>query len=169
MPPLSNPSNNIGMVMEHGMHLPANMLGKTSGRLRSRSKSNCCTHVSGKARVTSCKLMQEQRCELSEWQQNNPDALKPSYVKKPGAPGRPTKSKQISMLVSQQVAAKIQKYTTSAHDRLNTVDNSTADQDQHLKSIVQSAVAKHFKIHKPMRPLRIPLANWSFPPASWGE
>ena len=41
------------MVMEHGTHLPANMLGKTSRRLRSRSKSNCCTHVSGKARVTS--------------------------------------------------------------------------------------------------------------------
>ena len=53
MLPLSNPSNDLGMVMEHGGHLPANMLGKTSGRLRSRSKSNCCTHVSGKARVTS--------------------------------------------------------------------------------------------------------------------
>ena len=48
MPQPLNPSNNIGMVMEHGMHLPANMLGKTRGRLRSRNKSNCCTHVSGK-------------------------------------------------------------------------------------------------------------------------
>ena len=52
MPPLSNPSKDLGMVMEHRTHLPANMLGKISGRLRLRSKSNCCTHVSGKARVT---------------------------------------------------------------------------------------------------------------------
>ena len=90
--------------------------------------------------------MQEQCCELSEWQQNNPDVHKPSYVKKLHVPGRPTKSKQISMLVSQQVAAEIQKYTRSAHvDNMNTVDNATADQDQHLKSIVQSAVAEHFK------------------------
>ena len=113
--------------------------------------------------------MHEQRCELSEWRQNNPDAHKPSYVKKPCVPNRPTKSKQISMLVSQQVAAEIQKYTTSAHDKTNTVDNSTEDQDQHLKSIVQSAVADHFKICKLMRPLNIPLPNWSFPPANWGE
>ena len=53
MLPPSNPSNELRMVMEHGGHLPANMLGKTNGRLRSRSKSNCCTHVFGKARVTS--------------------------------------------------------------------------------------------------------------------
>ena len=49
-----NPSNDIGMVMEHGMHLPANMLEKTSGRLRLRNKSNCCTHMSGKDRAISC-------------------------------------------------------------------------------------------------------------------
>ena len=73
--------------------------------------------------------MQEQCHELSEWRQNNPDAHKPSYVKKPHAPGRPTNSKQISTLVSQQVAAEIQKYTTSARDRTNTVDTSTADDD----------------------------------------
>ena len=60
------------------------------------------------------KLMQEQRHELSEWRQNNPDAHEPSYVKKPCVPSRPTKSKQISTLVSQQVAAEIKKYTTSA-------------------------------------------------------
>ena len=115
------------------------------------------------------KLMQEQCHELSEWRQNNPDAHKPSYVKKPHVPSRPTKSKQISTLVPQQVAAKIKKYSTSAEDRTNTVDTSTADDDQHLKSIVQSAVAKHFKICKPMRPMNIPTANWSSPPANWGE
>ena len=53
MPHPSNPSNDIGMVMEHGTCLPSNMLGKTSGWLRSRSKSNCCTHVSGKDRAIS--------------------------------------------------------------------------------------------------------------------
>ena len=115
------------------------------------------------------KLTQEQCHELSEWLQNNPDAHKPSYVKKPRVPNRPTKSKQISRLVSQQVAAEIQKYTTSACNGTNTVDNSTADQDQYLKSIVQSAVAEHFKICKPTRLLNIPPANWSFPPANWGE
>ena len=98
-------------------------------------------------------LMHEQCHELSEWQQNNPDAHKPSYVKKPHVPNRPIKSKQIPMLVSQQVAAKIKRYTTSAHNRMNTVDTSTADDDQHLKSIVESAIANHFKIHKPTRPL----------------
>ena len=114
------------------------------------------------------KLTHEQCRELSEWRQNNPDAHKPAAAKKPHAPSRPNKSKQISMLVSQQVAAEIRKYTTSAHDRTNTVD-TTADDDQHLKSIVQSAVAKHFKIRKPTRPMNIPPANWSSPPANWGE
>ena len=47
------------------------------------------------------KLMQQQHRELSEWRLNNPDAHKPSYVKKPRVPSRSTKSKQISMLVSQ--------------------------------------------------------------------
>ena len=53
MPPPLNPSNKPRMVMEHGRPLPANMLGKTSGRPRSRSRSNCYIHVFGKARVTS--------------------------------------------------------------------------------------------------------------------
>ena len=53
MPLPLNPSNKLRMVMEHGRPLPANMLRKTSGRPRSRSKSNCYTHVFGKARVTS--------------------------------------------------------------------------------------------------------------------
>ena len=115
------------------------------------------------------KLMQEQCHELSEWRQNNPDAHKPSYVKKPCAPSRPTKSKQISALISQQVAAEIQKYTTSPRNRPHTVDNPMADQDIHLKSIVQSAVAEHFKICKPTRLINIPLPNHYFPPANWGE
>ena len=39
--------------------------------------------------------MHEQHCELSEWQQNNPDAHKPAYAKKPRATRGPTNSKQI--------------------------------------------------------------------------
>ena len=73
------------------------------------------------------------------------------------------------MLISQQVAAEIQKYTTSPHDRMPTVDNPTAYQDPHLKSIVHSAVVEHFKICKPTRLLNIPLPNHYFPPANWGE
>ena len=91
------------------------------------------------------KLMQEQHHELSEWRQNNPDTHKPSYVKKPHVPSRPTKSKQILTLVSQQVAAEMQKYNRSAHvNNMNTADKATADEEQHLMSMVQSAVAKHF-------------------------
>ena len=40
--------------------------------------------------------MHKQRHELSEWRQNNPDAHKPSYVKKPHVPNRSMRSKQIS-------------------------------------------------------------------------
>ena len=104
------------------------------------------------------KLMQEQCHELSEWRQNNPDAHKPSCVKKPCVPGKQTKSKQISMLVSQQVAAEMQKYNRSAHvNNTNTVDKATADDEQHLMSMVQSAVAKHFTIRpKLARPIKPP-------------
>ena len=52
LPPLS-PSNKQRMEGVHGLPLPANMLGKTSGRPRSRNKSNCCIPIYGKARVTS--------------------------------------------------------------------------------------------------------------------
>ena len=51
---LSNPSNETGMAQEHGKHSPANTLGKTSGKLKSRSKNNYCTHVSGRDRAISC-------------------------------------------------------------------------------------------------------------------
>ena len=55
---------------------------------------------------------------------------KPSYVKKPRVPGRPTKSKQISTLVSQQVAAEMQKYNKSAHiDSTNIADKVAADDE----------------------------------------
>ena len=50
--PLS-PSNEQGMEEEHGLLLPANMLGMTSGKLRSRNKSNCCIPIYGKVRATS--------------------------------------------------------------------------------------------------------------------
>ena len=51
---LSNPSNEIGMAKEHGKHSPANTLGKTSGRLKLRSKNNYCTHMSGRDKATYC-------------------------------------------------------------------------------------------------------------------
>ena len=74
------------------------------------------------------KLTHEQCHELSEWQQNNPDTHKPSHVKKPRATGGPTKSKQISTLVAQQVDAEMKKYNPSAHvGSTNTVDKTAAD------------------------------------------
>ena len=120
------------------------------------------------------KLMQEQCCELSEWRLNNPDAHKPSYVKKPRVPGRSTKSKQISMLVSQQVAAEMQKYNRSTHvDNTNTADKTTADQEQHLMSMVQSTVAKHFATPpsppRQLLPIRKPLPNEYTLPSNWGD
>ena len=89
--------------------------------------------------------MHEQHHELSEWQQNNPDADKPSYAKKPHATRGSTKSKQISMLVSQQLTDEMKKYNQSAHvSSTNTADKAEADDEHHLMSMVQSAVAKHF-------------------------
>ena len=111
------------------------------------------------------KLTQEQHHELSEWRQNNPDPHKPSYAKKPCATGGPTKTKQISLTqVSQQVADEIQKYTTSPHDRM---PNPMADQDPHLKSIVQSAVAEHFNHRLPSGPPRWSSAESPSPPSNW--
>ena len=49
------------------------------------------------------------------------------------------------MLVSQQVGAEMKKYHPTAHvSSTNTVDKAAADDEQHLMSMVQSAVAKHF-------------------------
>ena len=49
------------------------------------------------------------------------------------------------MLVSQQVAAEMKKYNKSAHiGSTSTVDKAATDDEQHLMSMVQSTVAKHF-------------------------
>ena len=97
------------------------------------------------------KLMHEQRRELSEWRQDNPDAHKPSHVKKPSYAKKPrttggsVKSKQVLMLVSQQVAAEMKKYNPSAYvGSTNTVDKAAADDEEHLMSMVQYAVSKQF-------------------------
>ena len=52
---------------------------------------------------------------------------------------------------------------------MHTVDNPMVDQDPHLKSIVQSTVAEHFKLYKPSRPPNWSLPTCSSPPANWGE
>ena len=116
------------------------------------------------------KLMHEQRHELSEWRQNNPDAHKPSHAKKPHATGGSTKSKQILTLVAQQVATEMKKYNPSAHvGSTNTADKATADDKQHLMSMVQSAVAQHFAT-QPNQPNPIrQLLPSSSPPANWRE
>ena len=113
--------------------------------------------------------MQEQCCELSKWRLNNPDTHKPSYVKKPHIPNRPTRTKQISTLVSKQVAAKMQKYNRSAHvDSTNTADKAAADDEQCLMLMVQSAVAKHFATQPNQpRPIRPQPANSYSPPSNW--
>ena len=113
------------------------------------------------------KITHEQHCELSEWQQNNPDAHKPSHVKKPHVTGGPTKSKQILTLVAQQVAVEMKKYNPTAHvSSTNTADKATADDKHHLMAMVQSAVAQHLATHpNPIR--RLPPT--SSPPANWRE
>ena len=101
------------------------------------------------------KLTHEQRHELSEWRQDIPDAhkpthkptsvKKPSHAKKPRVTGRPAKSKQISMLVSQQVAAEMKKYNPSAHIASTNIEGkASADDEEHIMVMVQSAVSKHF-------------------------
>ena len=122
------------------------------------------------------KLMHEQRRELSEWRQNNPDAHKPTHVKKPPhakkphVTGGPVKSKQISMLVSQQVAAQMKKYNPSTHaGSTNTEGKASADDDEHLMARVQSAISKHFaaRTTQPTPIRRLPPS--SNPPPNWKE
>ena len=75
----------------------------------------------------------------------------------------------MSTLVSQQVAAEMQKYNRSAHaNNMNTVDKATADQEQYLMSMVQSAVTKHFAT-PPSQPLLIrkPPPNSYALPSNW--
>ena len=95
--------------------------------------------------------MHEQHHELSEWRQNNPNAHKPTHAKKPSNAEKPhktggsVKSKQISMLVSQQVAAEMKKYNLSGHvSSTNTEAKASGDDEKHLMAIVQSAVSQHF-------------------------
>ena len=112
----------------------------------------------------------QQRHELSEWRQNNPDAHKPSQVKKSCVTGGPTKSKQISTLVAQQVVAEMKKYNPTAHvGSTNTTEKPAADEKQHLMSMVQSAVAQHLAT-QPNQPnlIRQPLPI-SQPPPNWRE
>ena len=107
---------------------------------------------------------------------NNPNAHKPTHVKKPPhakkprITGGPVKSKQISMLVSQQVAAEMKKYNPSTHaGSTNTEGKASADDDDHLMAMVQSAVSKHFAARttqpNPIRRL-LPSSN---PPPNWKE
>ena len=104
--------------------------------------------------------MHEQRHEFSEWRKNNPDAHKPSYIKKPCGTDKSTRSKQISTLVSKQVAAKIQKPNKSAHiDITLTAQKAAPNNEQYLMSLVQSTVAKHFATPCTARPNPQP-SNW---------
>ena len=119
--------------------------------------------------------MNEQCRELSEWRQDSPNAHKPSHVKKPSyakkpcATGGSVKSKQISMLVSQQVAAKMKKYNPSTYiGSTNTADKAAADDEQHLMSMVQSAVSKHFTT-QPTQPNPIRRPNIVQPAPNWRE
>ena len=88
----------------------------------------------------------------------------------PVQPGGPTKSKQISTLVAQHVAAEMKKYNPSAHvGSTNTTDKATADDKQYLMSMIQSAVAQHFATQPNQpNPIRRLLPS-SSPPASWRE
>ena len=122
------------------------------------------------------KLTHDQCRELSEWRQNNPDVHKPTHAKKPPhakkarVTGGPGKSKQISMLVSQQVAAKMKKYNPSMHaGSTNPEGKASADDDDHLMAMVQSAVSKYFAARSTQpNPIRRPLPS-SNPPPNWKE
>ena len=83
------------------------------------------------------KLTHGQRHELSEWLQDNPNAhklthvKKPSHAKKPRITGGSVKSKQILVLVSQQVAAKMKKYNPSTHvGSTNPEGKASADEEK---------------------------------------
>ena len=93
------------------------------------------------------KLTWEQHHKLGKWQQNNPDTHKSSFTKKSHGTDKSTQSKQISTLISKQVAAKMQKFNQSVNvDTTTTAPSSKSAQndEQYLMSVVQAAVAKHF-------------------------
>ena len=119
--------------------------------------------------------MHEQRHELSEWRQDNPDAHKPTHVKKPShakkprVTGGPVKSKQILMLVSQQVAAEMKKYNPSAQvGSTNNKGKTSADDEKHLMALLQSAVSQHFAI-LPNQPNLIRQPTIVQPAPNWRE
>ena len=69
-------------------------------------------------------------------------------------------SKQISTLVSKQVAAKIQKLNKSAWVNTTlTAQKAAANDEQYLMLVVQSTVAKHFAT-PPIDPTNSPPSNW---------
>ena len=122
------------------------------------------------------KLTHDQRCELSKWRQNNPDAHNPTHAKKPPhakkarVTGGPGKSKQISILVSQQVAADMKQYNPSTHaGSMNPEGKASTDDDVHLMAMVESAVSKHLAAWSTQpNPIRRPPPS-SNPPSNWKE
>ena len=64
----------------------------------------------------------------------------------------------------------MKKYNPSAHvGSINTAEKTTADDKQHLMSMVQSAVAQHFATQpNQSNPIRQPPPS-SDPPPSWRE
>ena len=105
------------------------------------------------------KLTREQHCKLGKWQQSNPDTHKSSFTKKSHGTDKSTQSKQISKLISKQVAAEMQKFNQSVNvDTTSTAPSSKSAQndEQYHMSVVQAAVAKHFAPHLPLRPIQPP-------------
>ena len=73
------------------------------------------------------------------------------------------------MLVSQQVAAEMKKHNPSAYvGSTNTADKTQADDEQHLMSMVQSAVSKHFAT-LPTQPNLIRRPTIVQPAPNWRE
>ena len=85
------------------------------------------------------------------------------------------------MLVSQQVAAEMEKYNSSAHVGSTHIEgNASKDDDKHLMVMVQSAISKHFAA-SPTQPTPIrrlppnldPSSKWRTtvvqPKANWKE
>ena len=69
-------------------------------------------------------------------------------------------SKQISTLVSKQVAAEIQKLNKSTNiDTTLTAQKSAPNNEQYLMSVVQSTIAKHFATPPTTLPNPTP-SNW---------
>ena len=74
------------------------------------------------------------------------------------------------MLVSQQVAAEMKKYNPSTHaGSTNTGGKPSADNDDHLMAMVQSAVSKHFAAQTTQPNLIRRLPPSSNPPPNWKE